>query len=71
MTTTELQLQDCIDRALTVADFARLLDRLESDYRRMTGGPLERVLLLGLLLDFELAVDHSHFLVKPLKRIDS
>jgi ribosomal protein S27E len=35
------------DRALTVADFAHLLEHLESDYRRMAGGPLERVLLLG------------------------
>jgi hypothetical protein len=35
------------DRELTVADFARLLEHIEADYRRMTGAPLQRVLLLG------------------------
>src|ERR1022692_4470976 len=35
------------DRALIVADFGRLLEHLEADYRVMTGAPLERVLLLG------------------------
>jgi ribosomal protein S27E len=35
------------DRALTIADFARLLEHVESDYRLMAGASLERVLLLG------------------------
>ncbi len=35
------------DRALTAADFARLLEHLEADHQRMTGEPLARVLLLG------------------------
>ena len=35
------------DRALTAADFARLLEHLEVDHRRLTGQPLARVLLLG------------------------
>jgi hypothetical protein len=35
------------DRALTAADFARLLEHLEADHLRITGQPLTRVLLLG------------------------
>lgn len=35
------------DRALIVADFARLLERIEADHRLLTGAPLERALLLG------------------------
>jgi LSD1 subclass zinc finger protein len=41
------------DRALTIADFGRLLEHIEADYLRMTGSPLQRVLLLGRhLTDF-------------------
>ncbi len=38
------------DRELMVMDFARLLEHLEADYRRISGAPLERALLLGRTL---------------------
>jgi ribosomal protein S27E len=35
------------DRALIVADFGRLLEKVEADHERARGAPLERTLLLG------------------------
>ena len=42
------------DRALALRDFARLLERVASDHRRINGAPLERTLLLGRFMrDFK------------------
>src|SRR5262249_39724141 len=38
------------DRELVSWDFGRLLERLASDHRRISGAPLERTLLLGRYL---------------------
>jgi Zn ribbon nucleic-acid-binding protein len=38
------------DRQLTLEDFRQLLEHLASDYQRITGGPLERTVLLGRYL---------------------